>query len=143
MSAEAKPECQSFTTMSNFKTQLLILILLLVPVALPEPEPEAIQALVRRLNSKKPSASVQEAAAKAVLKRLLPTHVTSFDFKIVSEVLSTPLRVLLFYFSSASSSGCSLIATFIILSCLVDQIFIWNFMLCLVLLNAFFVLSKQ
>lgn len=88
--------------MSNFKTQLLILILLLVPVALPEPEPEpeAIQALVRRLDSKKASASVQEAAAKAVLKRLLPTHVTSFDFKIVSEVLSTPLHILLFYFNS-------------------------------------------
>ncbi|KAF3437335.1 hypothetical protein FNV43_RR20088 [Rhamnella rubrinervis] len=71
--------------MSNFKTQLLILILLLVPVALPEPEQQAIQALVRRLDSKKASASVQEAAAKGVLKRLLPTHVTSFDFKIVSK----------------------------------------------------------
>ncbi|PON74257.1 Alpha-N-acetylglucosaminidase [Parasponia andersonii] len=67
--------------MSNLKTLLLILNLLLVPVALSEPE--AIQKLLRRLDSKRAPASVQEAAAKAVLKRLLPTHEASFVFEIV------------------------------------------------------------
>ncbi|KAK9913048.1 hypothetical protein M0R45_036874 [Rubus argutus] len=69
--------------MSNFIAQFLIPILVLVPVALSEPE--AVEALLRRLDSKKSSASVQEAAAKAVLKRLLPTHLDSFEFKIVTK----------------------------------------------------------
>lgn len=69
--------------MSNFIAQFLILILVLVPVALSEPG--AVEALLRRLDSKKSSASVQEAAAKAVLKRLLPTHLDSFEFKIVTK----------------------------------------------------------
>lgn len=75
-----------WSIMSNFIAQFLILILVLVPVALSEPE--AVEALLRRLDSKKSSASVQEAAAKAVLKRLLPTHLDSFEFKIVTKVPS-------------------------------------------------------
>jgi alpha-N-acetylglucosaminidase len=73
--------------MSNFNSKFLILILTatLLPIALSEPE--AINALLKRLDSKRPSSSVQEAAAKAVLKRLLPGYVSSFKFKIVSNVL--------------------------------------------------------
>lgn len=63
------------------KTLLLILSLLLVPVVFCEPE--AIQNLLRRLDSKRAAGSVQEAAAEALLNRLLPTHVSSFVFKIV------------------------------------------------------------
>lgn len=72
--------------MSNIlKTLLLILSLLLVPVIFCEPE--AIQNLLRRLDSKRAPGSVQEAAAEALLNRLLPTHVSSFLFKIVPQVL--------------------------------------------------------
>ncbi|KAG2671677.1 hypothetical protein I3760_13G007600 [Carya illinoinensis] len=71
--------------MSNFNSLFLVLILTvtLLPIALSEPE-DAIQALVQRLDSKRPSPSVQEAAAKAVLERLLPGYASSFEFKIVS-----------------------------------------------------------
>ncbi|KAJ7949216.1 Alpha-N-acetylglucosaminidase [Quillaja saponaria] len=66
-----------------FKSLYLILILTLLPVSLSKTE--AIEALIRRLDSKRSSPSVQEAAAKDVLKRLLPTHLSSFDFKILSK----------------------------------------------------------
>ncbi|XP_052194227.1 alpha-N-acetylglucosaminidase [Diospyros lotus] len=46
---------------------------------------EAVEALLRRLDAKRPPASVQESAAKAVLNRLLPAHVSSFVFKIVTK----------------------------------------------------------
>ncbi|KAK9283156.1 hypothetical protein L1049_011387 [Liquidambar formosana] len=68
--------------MSNFKPLLLILILIL-PIA--SSESDAIEALLRRLDSQRSSPSVQEAAAKAVLQRLLPSHLSSFHFKIVSK----------------------------------------------------------
>jgi alpha-N-acetylglucosaminidase len=73
--------------MSNFNSKFLILVftVTLLPIALSEPD--AIKALVKRLDSKRPSSSVQEAAAKSVLKRLLPGYVSSFKFKIVSNVL--------------------------------------------------------
>ena len=77
--------------MSNSNPIFLILILsltvtLLLPTALSQPQP--IQALLKRLDSKRASPSVQEAAAKAVLKRLLPgCYVPSFQFKIVHHVL--------------------------------------------------------
>ncbi|XP_075507071.1 alpha-N-acetylglucosaminidase [Primulina tabacum] len=48
-------------------------------------EPRAIESLLNRLDSKKPSPSVQELAAKGVLRRLLPTHLSSFDFKIITK----------------------------------------------------------
>ncbi|KAG2668722.1 hypothetical protein I3760_14G004400 [Carya illinoinensis] len=72
--------------MSSFNSLFLVLILTvaLLPIALAEPG-ETIQALLKRLDSKRPSPSVQEAAAKAVLKRLLPGYVSSFEFKIVSK----------------------------------------------------------
>jgi hypothetical protein len=57
--------------MSNSNPIFLILILsltvtLLLPTALSQPQP--ILALLKRLDSKRASPSVQEAAAKAVLK---------------------------------------------------------------------------
>ncbi|OVA15285.1 Alpha-N-acetylglucosaminidase [Macleaya cordata] len=48
-------------------------------------EEESMEVLLRRLDSKRPSSSVQEAAAKALLQRLLPSHISSFDFKLVQK----------------------------------------------------------
>ncbi|GAA0142030.1 hypothetical protein LIER_03027 [Lithospermum erythrorhizon] len=48
-------------------------------------EPDAIQSLINRLDSKRVSSSIQENAAKGVLHRLLPTHLSSFELKIVSK----------------------------------------------------------
>lgn len=70
--------------MSNFHPSILVLILILLPLALSQQE--AIQAIIHRLDSKTLSPSIQEAAAKALLRRLLPTHVDSFEFQIVSRV---------------------------------------------------------
>lgn len=98
--------------MANFKTQLLILILVLVPIVALS-EPEAVEALLRRLDSKRSSASVQEAAAKAVLKRLLPTHVDSFDFKIVSKVPSFFSFIYLFFNRLTLDSGFDFLFCFI------------------------------
>ncbi|XP_022150276.1 alpha-N-acetylglucosaminidase [Momordica charantia] len=68
--------------MSNFNLSLLVLILVVFPLSLSEPE--AIKAIIHRLDSKALSPSIQEAAANGVLRRLLPTHVHSFQFQIVS-----------------------------------------------------------
>ncbi|KAK3031104.1 hypothetical protein RJ639_036844 [Escallonia herrerae] len=56
---------------------------------------EAIEALLTRLDTQRSSPSVQESAAKAVLYRLLPTHSSSFEFKIVSKVSISILGVFL------------------------------------------------
>ncbi|CAH9108142.1 unnamed protein product [Cuscuta epithymum] len=48
-------------------------------------ESETINSMLRRLDTKRPSLSVQESAAKGVLQRLLPTHLTNFELKIVSK----------------------------------------------------------
>ncbi|XP_019427591.1 PREDICTED: alpha-N-acetylglucosaminidase isoform X2 [Lupinus angustifolius] len=70
--------------MFKFKFQFLVLILtIIVPTALSKFE--AIEPLLKRLDSKKVPPSVQEAAAKGVLKRLIPTHLSSFEFNIVSK----------------------------------------------------------
>ncbi|CAL0308657.1 unnamed protein product [Lupinus luteus] len=70
--------------MFKFKFQFLVLILtIIVPTALSKFE--AIEPLLKRLDSKKVPPSVQEAAAKGVLKRLIPTHFSSFEFNIVSK----------------------------------------------------------
>ncbi|KAJ6905281.1 alpha-N-acetylglucosaminidase isoform X1 [Populus alba x Populus x berolinensis] len=72
--------------MSTLKTLIFtttLLILTLSSVALSRPE--AIDSLLKRLDSKRASSSDQESAAKAVLKRLLPSHIHSFLFKIVSK----------------------------------------------------------
>lgn len=72
--------------MSNLKTQLMILLLVFVQIAVSVEPQQPVEALLRRLDSKRSSASVQQAAAKALLFRLLPTHVDSFEFKIVGKV---------------------------------------------------------
>lgn len=46
---------------------------------------EAVEPILTRLDSQRSSPSVQESAAEAVLRRLLPTHFHSFHFKIVSK----------------------------------------------------------
>ena len=82
--------------MSNSSSIFLLLILtltltltLLLPTALTLSQQKPIQALLKHLDSKRASPSVQEAAAKAVLKRLLPEcYVPSFQFKIVPRVMS-------------------------------------------------------
>ena len=47
---------------------------------------EALEALLSRLDARRAAPSVQESAAKAVVRRLLPTHLDSFQFEIVSKV---------------------------------------------------------
>lgn len=75
----------SFVSRRMLKFVFLSLILTFsVPVALSKNE--AIEPLLQRLDSKRAPPSVQEAAARGVLKRLLPTHLSSFEFKIVSKV---------------------------------------------------------
>ncbi|KAK7323242.1 hypothetical protein VNO77_26707 [Canavalia gladiata] len=70
------------------KLEFVFLFLILIPtLSLPVAlsKYEAIETLLQRLDSKRTSPSVQEAAAVGVLKRLLPTHLSSFEFKIVSK----------------------------------------------------------
>ncbi|KAF7139261.1 hypothetical protein RHSIM_Rhsim07G0058300 [Rhododendron simsii] len=68
---------------------LFLISILLLPISpsssTKSAESEAIQGLLTRLEAKRSPPSVQESAAKAVLRRLLPTHVSSFQFKIVSK----------------------------------------------------------
>ncbi|KAH9774414.1 alpha-N-acetylglucosaminidase [Citrus sinensis] len=69
-------------------SSLNLLFFVLIFTALPHPfvsKLEGIDVLLDRLDSKRVNSSVQESAAKAVLQRLLPTHVNSFQFKIVSK----------------------------------------------------------
>ncbi|KVH97338.1 Alpha-N-acetylglucosaminidase [Cynara cardunculus var. scolymus] len=70
--------------MFNSKLSFLILLLLL-PLSSSSSSPEAIQGLVERLDTQRPSPFLQESAAKALLRRLLPTHLSSFEFKILSK----------------------------------------------------------
>lgn len=67
----------------NSKLLLLILTLLLPPSS--SSSSTAIESLVNRLDTRRSSPSIQESAAKAVLHRLLPTHISSFQFTIVSK----------------------------------------------------------
>ncbi|KAJ8432285.1 hypothetical protein Cgig2_028547 [Carnegiea gigantea] len=46
---------------------------------------ESLKALINLLDSQRSTPTVQESAAKGVLKRLLPSHVSSFDFKIIPQ----------------------------------------------------------
>ncbi|XP_020223142.1 alpha-N-acetylglucosaminidase [Cajanus cajan] len=62
---------------------LILVITKSVPTALSKYE--SIEPLLQRLDSKRAPPSVQEAAAVGVLKRLLPTHLSAFQFKIVSK----------------------------------------------------------
>ncbi|XP_016681955.1 alpha-N-acetylglucosaminidase isoform X3 [Gossypium hirsutum] len=74
-------------TMKFISGDVLIIIFILFITRLPQSfsTTEAIQPSLTRLDSKRLSPSVQESAAKAVLGRLLPTHLLSFHFKIVSK----------------------------------------------------------
>lgn len=47
--------------------------------------PHALERLMKKLDQERVSASVQEAAARGVLSRLLPSHAAAFDLKIVSK----------------------------------------------------------
>lgn len=89
-----------------FFTLIITALILLPPVALSKSNPEAIEALLNRLDSQRPSPSVQESAAKAVLKRLLPAHVHSFEFKIVPKVQLQPISVGLMVMDFDYSFGC-------------------------------------
>ncbi|KAL3815103.1 hypothetical protein ACJIZ3_016371 [Penstemon smallii] len=60
-----------------------LLLLSLCPFSIGESE--AIESLSTRLETKKPSPTEQEKAAKGVLQRLLPTHLSSFEFKIITK----------------------------------------------------------
>ncbi|CAA2958177.1 alpha-N-acetylglucosaminidase isoform X1 [Olea europaea subsp. europaea] len=68
---------------------LILVSLLLIPLsssASPlNQESQAIESLLNRLDAKKPSSSVQESAAKGVLHRLLPSHLSSFEFNIITK----------------------------------------------------------
>ena len=81
---------------SNSLFPLLILTLtltLLLPTALTLSQPKPIQALLKHLDSKRASPSVQEAAAKAVLKRLLiQINVFPMTLKIEEEEVQ-PIEV--------------------------------------------------
>ncbi|THU57889.1 hypothetical protein C4D60_Mb03t08330 [Musa balbisiana] len=64
----------------------LLLLLLLPSSSLSSSPPdvrESVGELLRRLENKRPSSSVQVAAAHALLQRLLPTHHSSFRFEII------------------------------------------------------------
>ncbi|KAL3537485.1 hypothetical protein ACH5RR_000851 [Cinchona calisaya] len=75
--------------MKNSKLPILfsILLSLIISSSLSSliEESEAIESLIKRLDTKRPSSSVQEAAAKGLLQRLLPSHLSSFEFKIISK----------------------------------------------------------
>nr|POF27447.1 alpha-n-acetylglucosaminidase [Quercus suber] len=76
-------------------------------LALTLSQPKPIQALLKHLDSKRASPSVQEAAAKAVLKRLLPEcYVPSFQFKIVPrDVCGGQCCFLISNYNSSSKNG--------------------------------------
>ncbi|WOK96049.1 alpha-N-acetylglucosaminidase [Canna indica] len=71
----------------NLFLLLLSLLLLLAPrLSLSSPHPAVpggVGELLQRLESKRPSSSVQLAAARSLLLRLLPAHNSSFRFEIV------------------------------------------------------------
>ncbi|XP_054816165.1 alpha-N-acetylglucosaminidase isoform X3 [Prosopis cineraria] len=68
-----------------FKFEFLFLILIPTLLSVAFSKHEAIEALLQRLDSKRVPASVQEAAARDLLRRLLPSHLSSFEFKIISK----------------------------------------------------------
>ncbi|KAL8227831.1 hypothetical protein R6Q57_015415 [Mikania cordata] len=76
---------QSDQIMINLNFSFLILLLLLSSSSLSSSSSSSIEGLIKRFDAHKPSPLVQESAVKALLKRLLPTHLSSFEFKIVSK----------------------------------------------------------
>lgn len=76
--------------MINLKSWFLLAILyvfLCTSSSAAAVESDAIESVLRRLDSKRVPSVVQESAAKGVLQRLLPAHLHSFEFKIVSKDL--------------------------------------------------------
>ncbi|KAL5827350.1 hypothetical protein ACOSQ3_019193 [Xanthoceras sorbifolium] len=71
--------------LNSIYLSLILTLITLIPHAVVSSKLEAIDALLNRLDSQRPSASVQESAARAVLQRLLPAHVNSFEFNVVSK----------------------------------------------------------
>lgn len=71
---------------SKFLFTTVSLLLLHLCSSLSFEESDAIESLLNRLNTKKPSPSQQESAARGVLQRLLPTHLSSFEFKVITKV---------------------------------------------------------
>ncbi|KAL2461225.1 alpha-N-acetylglucosaminidase family/NAGLU family [Abeliophyllum distichum] len=73
----------------NYPKFLILILLILIPLcssaSLLNQESQAIESLLNRLDAKKPSLSVQESAANGVLQRLLPSHLSSFEFKIITK----------------------------------------------------------
>lgn len=69
----------------------LVVALVIVDFAnsLSVPLPE-YESFLSKLESERPSASLQEEATRAVLARLLPLHLDSFDFRIISKVKYCP-----------------------------------------------------
>lgn len=68
-----------------FPLLILIFIFKTCPLVDSSQHSEPIRALINRLDSQRSSATVQENAAKGVLQRLLPSHSSSFIFKIISK----------------------------------------------------------
>ncbi|CAK9168682.1 unnamed protein product [Ilex paraguariensis] len=78
----------SITSKTMYNSQLfltVVVLLLSLSLSSPSEESKVIESLVRRLDTQRSSASIQESAAKGVLERLLPAHLSSFEFKIVSK----------------------------------------------------------
>ncbi|MCD7469209.1 hypothetical protein HAX54_008065 [Datura stramonium] len=75
--------------MVNLKSWILLAILsvFLCKASSAAVESDALQSVLRRLDSKRAPSVVQESAAKGVLQRLLPAHLRSFEFKIISKDL--------------------------------------------------------
>ncbi|XP_068658586.1 alpha-N-acetylglucosaminidase [Aristolochia californica] len=67
--------------MSSFHSLLLLLYLFSVVSARNEP----IADVLKRTSSRQASPSEQESAARGVLQRLLPSHISSFQFEILSD----------------------------------------------------------
>ncbi|KAG2244230.1 hypothetical protein Bca52824_093940 [Brassica carinata] len=72
-------------TMPPIKFVLLVLLILSVHSLSLSLQHPAINGLLHRLNSLRPTSSVQESAAKGLLQRLIPTHSHSFEFTIISK----------------------------------------------------------
>ncbi|XP_023751565.1 alpha-N-acetylglucosaminidase [Lactuca sativa] len=70
---------------SKLSFLILLLLLPLSSSSTSSSSPQAIESLVKRLDTQRPSPLLQESAAKALLKRLLPTHLSSFQFKLISK----------------------------------------------------------
>lgn len=83
-------------TMPPIKFALLVLLILSIHSQSLSLQHPAINPLLHRLDSLRPTSSVQESAAKGLLQRLIPTHSHSFEFSIISKVLPFLLLTLCF-----------------------------------------------